>query len=159
MKTEDKIKGIEQATDIVRTWKSNDEVVVFTNGCFDVLHLGHVDYLEKSSKLGNRLVVGVNSDKSVKKLKGKGRPVNDILSRTRILASIGFVDLVVEFDEDTPYSLISKLLPDVLVKGNDYLAENIVGAEIVQNHGGKVATIPLMEGYSTSRIIDKIRSK
>lgn len=157
MNSAHKIKGIEEATKIVEGWRARNESIVFTNGCFDILHLGHVDYLERSRDLGDHLIVGLNSDDSVHRLKGEGRPINDILSRSRILASMSFVDLVIEFNEDTPKALISKLLPDILVKGNDYLAENIVGADIVQKSGGKVATIPLMDGYSTSLIVEKIR--
>ncbi len=152
-----KIKSRELAEKAVKEWKSKGEKVVFTNGCFDLLHLGHVDYLEKARFLGNRLVVGLNTDSSVSRFKGPDRPVQDQQSRARVLASLQFVDLVVFFDEDTPASLIAALIPDVLVKGSDYLAENIVGAEVVKKNGGEVITIDFVSGYSTSRIIEKIR--
>ena len=139
------------------TWKKNGDTIVFTNGCFDLVHLGHVDYLEKACNLGNRLVVGLNTDASIEKLKGPERPVQDENSRSRILASFGFVDAVVLFDEDTPYNLISEIKPDILVKGNDYQVENIVGADIVKSYGGNVVTIELITGYSTSGIIRKIK--
>ncbi len=152
-----KIKSRELAEKAVKEWKSKGEKVVFTNGCFDLLHLGHVDYLEKARFLGNKLVVGLNTDNSVSRFKGPDRPVQDQQSRARVLASLQFVDLVVFFDEDTPASLIAALIPDVLVKGSDYLAENIVGAEVVKKNGGEVITIDFVSGYSTSRIIEKIR--
>ncbi|MEQ8304515.1 MAG: D-glycero-beta-D-manno-heptose 1-phosphate adenylyltransferase [Cyclobacteriaceae bacterium] len=152
-----KIKSWELAEKAVKEWKSKGEKVVFTNGCFDLLHLGHVDYLEKARFLGNRLVVGLNTDSSVSRFKGPDRPVQDQQSRARVLASLQFVDVVVFFDEDTPESLITALIPDVLVKGSDYLAENIVGAEVVKKNGGEVKTIDFVSGYSTSRIIEKIR--
>jgi rfaE bifunctional protein nucleotidyltransferase chain/domain len=138
-------------------WKSEGKEVVFTNGCFDIIHLGHVDYLEKSSQLGQKLIVGLNADDSVKRLKGDNRPLNNQMARARILAAFEFVDGVVLFNEDTPKELISELLPDILVKGNDYLAENIVGADIVKANGGRVETISLVEGYSTTNIVEKIK--
>lgn len=132
--------------------------MVFTNGCFDLLHLGHVDYLEKARHLGDVLVVGLNTDDSVRRFKGPDRPIQDQQSRARVLAALEFVDLVVLFNEDTPLDLISSLLPDILVKGNDYLAENIVGADVVIRHGGSVITIALVPGYSTTRIVEKIKT-
>lgn len=133
--------------------------MVFTNGCFDILHLGHVDYLEKARQRGDKLVLGLNTDLSVKRLKGADRPLNDEYSRGRLLAALAFVDALTYFDEDTPYELIKELKPDILVKGNDYLAENIVGADIVIANGGKVETIALVEGYSTTNIIEKIKKQ
>ncbi|KXK25551.1 MAG: D-heptose-1-phosphate adenylyltransferase [Bacteroidetes bacterium OLB12] len=112
--------------------------MVFTNGCFDLIHLGHVDYLEKARNLGDRLVLGLNSDSSVSRFKGPERPLQDENSRARVLAAMQFVDLVVLFDEDTPLALISELIPDILVKGSDYLTENIVGADVVKKAGGEV---------------------
>jgi rfaE bifunctional protein nucleotidyltransferase chain/domain len=138
-------------------WRKSGEVIVFTNGCFDIIHLGHVDYLEKARNLGSRLVVGVNTDASIRRLKGDTRPVQDELSRSRILASFEFVDAVCLFDEDTPYELIKALNPHILVKGNDYSPENIVGSDIVISNGGRVMTIELVPGYSTSEIINKIK--
>lgn len=134
--------------------------IVFTNGCFDILHLGHVDYLSKAKDLGDILVIGLNTDDSVKRLgKAPNRPINNEQSRAFILASLRFIDLVVLFDEDTPYELIKLVQPDVLVKGNDYKPEEIVGYDIVKNKGGEVKTIPLVEGYSTTNLIRKIKSE
>lgn len=152
-----KIKSIEQAKGQVEAWRGQGKRIVFTNGCFDILHLGHVDYLEKAAGLGDRLVVGLNTDSSVSRFKGTERPIQDQNSRARILSSLQFVDLVVLFDEDTPLELISSLIPDILVKGSDYLAENIVGSEVVKKNGGEVKTIDFVPGYSTSRIIEKIK--
>jgi rfaE bifunctional protein nucleotidyltransferase chain/domain len=155
--TKEKIKLVPDALKKVAEWKSKGEKIVFTNGAFDILHLGHVDYLEKARNLGDRLVVGLNTDSSVSRYKGPDRPVQDEKSRSRVLASLQFVDMVVLFDEDTPLALISTLVPDVLVKGSDYLAENIVGADVVKNAGGEVKTIDFVTGYSSSKAIEKIR--
>jgi D-glycero-beta-D-manno-heptose 1-phosphate adenylyltransferase len=141
----------------VATWKAQGQRVVFTNGCFDLLHLGHVDYLEKAKQLGDKLLVAVNTDASVSRLKGPERPLQDEMSRARIMASLLFVDAVVLFDEETPYELIKMVMPDILVKGDDYAIENIVGHDIVLQNGGEVKTIQLVKGYSTSGIVDKIR--
>ncbi|HOY30876.1 MAG TPA: D-glycero-beta-D-manno-heptose 1-phosphate adenylyltransferase [Bacteroidales bacterium] len=130
--------------------------IVFTNGCFDIMHLGHIDYLSKAADLGDTLIVGLNSDVSVKKIKGNDRPINDINSRSLLLASLSFVDAVVIFDEETPKDLIRFIMPDVLVKGNDYTIENIAGSADVLNNGGKVITIDLVKGYSTTLIEKKI---
>ena len=138
------------------TFRSQDLKVVFTNGCFDILHRGHVEYLSKASDMGDVLVVGLNTDASVKRLKGEGRPVNNQEDRALVLASLSFVDAVVLFDEDTPYELIKVVRPDVLVKGADYKPEEIVGHDMVTSYGGKVQTVPLVEGYSTSSIISKL---
>ncbi|MEL7002072.1 MAG: D-glycero-beta-D-manno-heptose 1-phosphate adenylyltransferase [Bacteroidota bacterium] len=156
--TKNKINDIDNAKSIINSWQADGQAVVFTNGCFDIIHLGHIDYLEKARAKGDKLVVAVNSDESVRKLKGESRPVNDERARSRMIAALSFVDLVIVFGEDTPYDVIKALLPNVLVKGNDYLAENIVGADIVTESGGHVETIELVSGYSTSSIIDKIRS-
>ncbi len=156
-KTAGKIKSLEDGQAIVDAWQTKNEKVVFTNGCFDLLHLGHVDYLEKARGLGDRLVIGLNTDDSVSRFKGPDRPLQDQNSRARVLAALQFVDLVVFFNEDTPLNLISELVPDVLVKGSDYLAENIVGADVVKRAGGKVETIEFVPGYSTSRIVEKIK--
>lgn len=156
MKTSDKIFLLETLQSKVKEWKKAGKVV-FTNGCFDILHLGHVDYLEKASNKGNKLIVGLNTDQSVKRLKGPERPVNNEYARARVLASLQFVDAVVLFDEDTPLDLIENLGPDVLVKGDDYEISNIVGADFVIKNGGSVETISLVEGQSTSGIISKIK--
>jgi rfaE bifunctional protein nucleotidyltransferase chain/domain len=152
-----KIKELAEAKAQVTEWREQKHKVVFTNGCFDLLHLGHVDYLQKARNIGGRLVVGLNTDDSVSRFKGKDRPIQDQNSRAIIMASLQFVDMVVFFDEDTPLNLITELGPDVLVKGSDYLAENIVGAEVVKRNGGEVKTIEFVPGYSTSRIIDRIK--
>ncbi len=138
-------------------WKFQNKKIVFTNGCFDILHLGHVDYLSKAAGQGDILVVGLNTDASVQRLKGPGRPVNDQTARARLMASLFFITAVVFFDEETPYELIKTIQPDVLVKGSDYKAEDIVGYDIVKEKGGEVVTIDFLEGYSTSGIIQKLR--
>jgi rfaE bifunctional protein nucleotidyltransferase chain/domain len=155
--TQDKIKIASDAQKKVAEWKSKGEKVVFTNGCFDILHLGHVDYLEKARNLGDRLIVGLNTDSSVSRYKGADRPIQDEKSRARVISSLQFVDIVVLFDQDTPQELISELVPDVLVKGSDYLAESIVGADVVKKAGGEVKTIDFVKGYSTSKVIEKIK--
>ena len=156
--SQSKILDLISAIDQRNKWKSDeDERVVFTNGCFDILHLGHVDYLEKSSMSGTKLIVGVNSDRSVKELKGPERPVNSEYARARLIAALGFVSLVIIFDEDTPLDIIKTLKPDVLMKGNDYTLETIVGAKEVLEYGGEVLTIPLVPDYSTTGIIQKLK--
>jgi rfaE bifunctional protein nucleotidyltransferase chain/domain len=138
------------------------KTLVFTNGCFDILHLGHTTYLEAAKKLGDVLIVGVNSDNSVRRLKGKiggvERPVNSESDRAAVLSALRAVDYTCIFDEDTPFELISALLPDVLVKGGDYTPETIVGADIVGSRGGRVVVIPFVEGKSTTRIIERIHT-
>lgn len=137
-------------------WRFKGKKIVFSNGCFDILHRGHVDYLSKAADLGDVLIIGINTDASVHRLKGTTRPINDEQSRALIVASLNFVSAVVLFDEDTPYELIKKIQPDILVKGNDYKPEEIVGYEVVKAKGGEVVTIPLVEGYSTTSIEQKI---
>ena len=140
-------------------WRMFNQKIVFTNGCFDILHQGHVDYLSKAKDLGHKLIVGLNTDASVKRLqKSPERPINSEHSRAFILAALVLVDAVVLFDEDTPYDLIKAIQPDVLVKGADYKAEDIVGYDIVKAHGGEVATIELTEGFSTTELINRIKS-
>ena len=141
----------------LHAWQQSGEQVVFTNGCFDILHRGHADYLAKAADLGSKLIVGVNTDASVRKLKGEARPIQDEQSRLFILASLACVDAVILFDEETPYNLIKKIQPDILVKGSDYTPENIVGYDIVNAKGGKVITIDFIPGYSTSLIEKKIK--
>lgn len=143
---------------LTKKWKTNGEKIVFTNGCFDLLHLGHVDYLEKSRNLGDRLVVGINSDQSVKKLKGTSRPINDENARLRLVAALDFVDAVIVFEEETPERLIKVFLPDILVKGSDYEKSNIAGADVVMENGGRVETIDVLEGYSTTQLIEKVKA-
>lgn len=141
---------------IVSQARSRNEKIIFTNGCFDILHRGHVEYLGKAKDIGGFLVVGLNTDASVKKIKGPNRPLQDEVSRAKVLASLFFVDLVVLFDEETPIRLIDFIIPDVLVKGDDYKPEDIVGYDTVVSNGGIVKTIPLVEGYSTTSIINKM---
>ncbi|MBS1491618.1 MAG: D-glycero-beta-D-manno-heptose 1-phosphate adenylyltransferase [Bacteroidetes bacterium] len=155
--TAHKIKSLSEATQQVKAWQKAGQKVVFTNGCFDLLHLGHVDYLEKARNLGDQLVLGLNTDSSVSRFKGPERPLQDQNSRARVLAALEFVNLIVLFDEDTPFNLISKLVPDILVKGSDYLADNIVGADVVKQNGGVVKTIDFVPGYSTTHIVEKIK--
>lgn len=143
------------ALETICQWKSNGEKVVFSNGCFDIVHRGHIDYLIKAAALGNRLVIGLNNDVSVKILKGENRPINDEQARALLLASLRFVDAVILFEEETPYNLIEQIVPDVLVKGNDYTIDQIAGADVVKENGGKVITIDLTPGYSSSLIIQK----
>jgi rfaE bifunctional protein nucleotidyltransferase chain/domain len=157
-RTADKIKDLAAAVRQVTQWKQQGKRVVFTNGCFDLLHLGHVDYLEKARNLGDVLIVGLNTDDSVSRFKGPRRPIQDQVSRSRVMAALEAVDMVVFFNEDTPLELISALVPQVLVKGSDYLAENIVGAEVVKNAGGEVKTIEFVPGYSTTRIVERIKT-
>lgn len=137
---------------------NKDKIIVFTNGCFDILHVGHKRYLEQASALGDVFVIGVNSDDSVRRLKGSGRPVNSEQDRMEILSALGFVDYVVLFDEDTPYELIKIVQPDILVKGGDYTADQVVGKDIVEARGGRVELIQFVEGKSTSNIINKINA-
>jgi rfaE bifunctional protein nucleotidyltransferase chain/domain len=136
--------------------KFQGKKIVFTNGCFDILHLGHIDYLSKAADLGDMLIIGLNSDLSVSSIKGKNRPLQDEISRATVLASLGFVDVVVLFGEDTPYELINVVQPDILVKGADYKPEEIVGYDIVKKKGGEIATLSFLEGYSTTAIEKRI---
>ncbi len=151
-----KIVDNESLMSLINTWKSNGEKIVFTNGCFDIIHQGHIDYLAKASDLGSKLIIGVNTDRSVRAIKGKHRPIQDEYSRLMILAAMQFVDALILFDEDTPIDLITKIVPNVLVKGSDYKAENIVGYKVVTENGGRVETLDFLEGYSTSGIENKI---
>lgn len=148
------------------TWRDNGETCVFTNGVFDIVHRGHIDYLNKASQLADHLVLGLNSDSSVKRLeKGDDRPINAELDRAYLLAAFGFIDAVIIFDEDTPIELIKNIRPDVLVKGGDYSpsatkgeAKYIVGSDLVIENGGKIDVIPFLPGYSTTSLLKKIRN-
>lgn len=155
--TENKIVSLGEAIERVKAWQSKGEKIVFTNGCFDIVHLGHIDYLEKARNLGNRLILGLNTDASVKRLKGESRPVVNEYARARMMSAFEFVDAVVLFDEPTPLTLIEEVKPDILVKGDDYTVETIVGADFVIGKGGEVKTIPLVKGYSTTSLIEKIK--
>lgn len=137
--------------------RNPDKKIVFTNGCFDILHIGHIRYLQEAAKLGDILVLGLNSDASVSRLKGPERPINSEQDRAELLCALEFIDYVVVFEEDTPYELIKKIQPDVLVKGGDYAPEQVVGKDIVESRGGKLVLIPFVEGKSTTNIINKIR--
>lgn len=154
--TQEKIVDWKKARNQVESLQNQGKKIVFTNGCFDLVHLGHVDYLEQARNLGDFLVVALNSDKSVSEIKGPNRPVASEKSRTRVMAAFGFVDLVVVFSEATPLELIEYLKPDILTKGSDYTVETIVGSDFVISRGGIVKTIPLKEGYSTSNLIKRI---
>jgi D-glycero-beta-D-manno-heptose 1-phosphate adenylyltransferase len=138
----------------IAIWRFKDKKIVFSNGCFDVLHLGHVEYLSKARDLGDILLVGLNSDDSVRRIKGAHRPVNNEEARAIILASLSFVDGVILFSEDTPYELIKLVQPDVLVKGKDYDGREIIGTDVVKARGGQVVTIELTKGYSTTHTIE-----
>jgi rfaE bifunctional protein nucleotidyltransferase chain/domain len=155
--TENKIMTLPQAQSQVAKWQNLGQQVVFTNGCFDIVHLGHIDYLEKAKALGQKLVLGLNTDASVSRLKGPSRPVVSQYARSRMMAALAFIDLVVLFDQATPLVLIQSLKPDILVKGNDYSVEQIVGADFVLAYGGSVQTIELVAGYSTTALIKKIK--
>lgn len=153
-----KVQTLDQLKYTVSSWHIRPCKVVFTNGCFDILHIGHVTYLEQAKYLGNKLIVAINSDESVRKLKGEDRPINNELDRAKVLAALGFVDAVVIFSEETPLQIITELNPDVLVKGGDWTVDKIVGSDHVIKSGGKVVSLPFVDGYSTSGIIDKIKS-
>jgi D-glycero-beta-D-manno-heptose 1-phosphate adenylyltransferase len=155
--TSEKILRLDQAIAQVHAWQHSGQKIVFTNGCFDLVHLGHIDYLEKARALGNKLVLGLNTDASVSRIKGPLRPVVNQEARARLMAALSFVDTVILFDEPTPLQLIEALKPDILVKGDDYSIETIVGADFVLANGGDVKTIALVEGFSTTKLIEKIK--
>jgi rfaE bifunctional protein nucleotidyltransferase chain/domain len=152
-----KIMTIAEAKAIINTWKVTGKTFSFTNGCFDILHPGHLYSLGQTAKEADYLIVGLNSDASIKRLKGPERPINSTESRAIILANLVLVDAVIVFEEDTPLELIKALLPDVLVKGGDYTIDTIVGAKEVIANGGKVVINPIVEGFSTTNIIEKIK--
>ena len=146
-----------EAENTLSLWRFKDDKIVFTNGCFDILHRGHIEYLAKAASLGTKLVIGLNTDASVKRLKGDSSPVNDENARALLLASLVFVDKVILFDTDTPRDLIDFVQPDVLVKGGDYKPEEIVGYDIVKAKGGEIVTLDFVEGYSTTSLIEKMK--
>ena len=154
-----KIQSWDEVRQTVERWRTEGLRVVFTNGCFDILHYGHIHYLAQARDLGDRLVIGVNSGDSVRRLKGPGRPINDEPTRLHLLAALSMVDAVTVFDQDTPHDLIRLIVPDVLVKGGDWQPEAIVGSDIVLRHGGTVKSLPFVEGYSTTRIEQKIKGR
>jgi len=152
------IQDWESVKQTLSLWNFNEEKIVFTNGCFDIVHQGHIDYLSKARDLGTKLVLGLNTDASVKRLKGEERPINNEYSRALLLASFEFVDKVILFSEDTPYELIKVIQPDILVKGNDYKIEDIVGYDILKAKGGEIKTLDFIDGFSSTSIIEKIKS-
>lgn len=154
-----KILNPEELRSIMADKQMEGKTFAFSNGCFDLVHQGHIDYLSKSRDLADYLVIGLNTDNSVRRLKGPRRPINDEYSRALMLASFLFVDYVVMFDEDTPYNLIKTLQPDVLIKGSDYKVEDIVGYDIVTARGGKVVTLDFIPGFSTTLIEKRIREE
>jgi len=159
MTTGKRVKSQAEALETVRQWQATGKKVVFSNGCFDILHAGHVEYLEAARELGDVLVIGLNSDASVRRLKGTMRPICCENDRAALLSALRCVDCVTLFDDDTPEELITMLIPDILVKGADWDVERIAGASAVLAHGGEVLTLPLLEGRSTSTIIETIKER
>ena len=155
----DKIKTVDQIAAIAAEAKKNDRSVVFTNGCFDLLHRGHVHILRQAKAAGDILIVGMNSDRSVKSIKGSARPILPETDRVELIAAMEMVDYVVLFDEPDPYQLIAAIKPNVLAKGADWSADKIVGSDIVERNGGRVAVIPYLKGFSTTEIIERIRKQ
>ena len=153
------IENRQELSKKIQSLKKEGKKIVFTNGCFDILHVGHVTYLSKAKSLGDILIVGINSDSSVKKLKGAARPINDLASRMVVLDSLKSVDLVVPFEEDTPIALIELIKPDIHVKGGDYKEDQLVESKVVKTNGGKVVIIPFVNGYSVTTLLGKIKSK
>lgn len=153
--TKKRILNLNEILTYRETLRKVKKTIVFTNGCFDIIHFGHIKYLFEAAKLGDTLLVAVNSDSSVRKLKGEKRPIFPQKERTEILASLECVDFVTIFEEETPFNIIKSIVPDVLVKGGDYKIDDIVGKDVVEKNGGKVVTIPYIEGYSTTEILKK----
>ena len=154
-----KIFNIKDLSQIIKKWRLNGDKIIFTNGCFDLIHLGHLEILARSADLGDKLIVGINSDMSIKKIKGSSRPIIQEDSRAKQLAAIEFIDAVILFNEDTPYDLINILKPDVLTKGGDYKKNDIVGNELINKEQGDVVIIPLTQGFSTTSILEKIKNE
>ena len=151
-----KIKSLDEAVFMVKTWQQSGFNVVFTNGVFDVLHVGHLRYLNASKALGDKLIIALNSDSSVKKLKGENRPINTLADRMELISGLEPVDLVISFEEETPFNVINALLPDIITKGGDYNPDTVVGADVVTEHGGEVVIINFEAGYSSTSIIEKL---
>ena len=152
-----KIYTLSKLVEQSKVWRNNGDKIVFTNGCFDLVHRGHVEVLANTADLGDKLIVGLNTDSSIQDLKGKNRPIIDENSRAILLASLQFIDAVVLFSEDTPYHLIETILPDILAKGGDYKVEEITGHEVVLQNGGEVILVPFIDGFSTTNIVNKIK--
>ena len=157
-KIKNKIFSIENLITQVNTWKQSNQKIVFTNGCFDIIHKGHIEVLARTADLGDKLIIGLNSDNSIQKLKGKKRPIIEENSRIILLAALDFVDAIILFPEETPLNLITTIKPDILAKGGDYKIDTIVGHEVVQKNGGKVVLIPFVDGFSSTNIINKIKN-
>ena len=157
-KINNKIFDLQLLMKKIEKWRSENKKIVFTNGCFDLIHLGHIEILARSADYGDKLIIGVNSDLSIKKLKGENRPIIEESSRIKQLSALEFVDAVVLFDEDTPIKLIESIKPNVITKGGDYTAKNIVGNEVVSQKNGEVVIIPLTQGFSTTSILNKIKN-
>ena len=149
-------KGLKKKID---SWKKNGEKIVFTNGCFDLIHLGHIEVLARSADLGDRLIIGVNTDISIKNIKGKNRPIIKEDSRVKQLAALEFVDAVILFNESTPNKIINHIKPDIITKGGDYKTKEVVGYETVIENNGRVVIIPLTQGFSTTSILNKIKNE
>jgi rfaE bifunctional protein nucleotidyltransferase chain/domain len=157
--SEYKIMSYDQTMKLSEKWHKEGLRIAFTNGCFDIVHLGHIDYLEKARQLGDKLIVALNTDQSIHQLKGSQRPINNEYARARLIAALEFVDIVTLFDQLTPILLIQSIRPNILVKGGDYTIENIIGADFVIENGGDVQIIPIIKGYSTTTLIENIRKK
>lgn len=157
-KIKSKIHTLSTIDEIVKKWKAQDLKIVFTNGCFDLLHYGHVHYLAEAKALGDKLIIGLNADDSVRRLKGENRPIKGEQSRKIILAALECVDIVILFSEDTPLRLVDLIRPHVIVKGGDWQAKDIVGADIVLADGGVVKSLPFVDGYSTTKLEQKIKA-
>lgn len=156
-KLTNKIYKIDDLLIDVVNWKKEGCKIVFTNGCFDIVHKGHIELLAKTADLGDKLIIAINSDTSIKALKGKNRPIIDQQARSLLLSALSFVDAVILFEEETPLNLIQKLLPNILAKGGDYNKEEIIGYKEVKENGGKIITIPLTHGFSTTNIVNQIK--
>ena len=154
-----KLKTWEEIASIIKDLKSQNKKIVFTNGCFDILHSGHVQYLAEAKELGDILILGLNSDSSVKRLKGKDRPINNEKERTIVLSALLPISYIVVFEDDTPYKLIKHIKPDIIVKGGDWEPEDIVGSDIVSSYNGEVKSLSFIEGKSTTDIINKLKEK
>ena len=155
----DKLKSLASLVNIISRLKKQGKKVVFTNGCFDIIHVGHIDYLLKARKRGDILVIGLNSDASVRRLKGKGRPINREGDRAKVLSALYFVDYVTIFNEDHPELLVRKLKPNIMVKGGDWKGREVAGADFVRSLGGRLVIVPLVQGYSTTAVVKKIARK
>jgi rfaE bifunctional protein nucleotidyltransferase chain/domain len=157
MKSRIGLLELDEFLKIRRKLREENKKLVFTNGCFDIIHRGHVDYLTRARELGDALVVALNSDESVSKLKGEGRPVVTLIDRAFVISNLKCVDFVISFAEETPFEIISKVIPDILVKGGDWKTDQIVGRDIVENNGGKVFSLNYLDNYSTTSLFKKIK--